>query len=66
MKSFTPTEFRSDSSKVYNEVMINGSAEINHKSRPRMVIMTVDHYEDQLERYFEQQKAICDPEIKSK
>jgi len=40
MKSFTPTEFRADSSKVYNEVMVSGSACINHRDRPRMIILT--------------------------
>ena len=60
MKSFTPSHFRSDSSKVYNEVMINGITEIDHRDRPKMLLMTVDHYEAQLERHFHQQKAICD------
>lgn len=42
MKSFTPTEFRADSSKVYNEVMMNGCVSIDHRDRPKMVLITVD------------------------
>ena len=42
MKTFTPTEFRADSSKVYNEVMISGSAVIEHRDRPRMILITED------------------------
>ncbi len=56
MKSFTPSQFRADSSKVYNEVMLEGVAEINHRDRPKMVIMTEAHYEEQLEIYFRKKK----------
>jgi PHD/YefM family antitoxin component YafN of YafNO toxin-antitoxin module len=40
MESFTPTEFRTNSSKVFNEVQANGKVIIKSKSRPEMVLMT--------------------------
>ena len=42
MKSFTPTEFRADSSTVYNAVMVDGGAQILHRDRPPMILMTLD------------------------
>ena len=45
MATFTPTEFRQNSSKVFNEVQASGKAIIKSKSRPEMVIMTMEHLE---------------------
>lgn len=57
MKSFTPTEFRADSSKVYNEVMVSGSAAIDHRDRPRMILMTEDALIDLCKQHFETGKS---------
>jgi len=43
MKTFTPTEFRQNSSKVFNEVQANGIVFIKSKSRPDMVLMSKGH-----------------------
>ena len=59
MKSFTPTEFRADSSKVYNAVMVDGIASIDHRDRPEMLLMTTGHYEKMLELHYHQQSAIA-------
>lgn len=40
MATFTPTEFRKNSSKVFNEVQATGAVTIKSKSRPEMVLMT--------------------------
>ena len=40
MVTFTPSEFRADSGKVYNAVQELGIVEIDHRDRPRMLLMT--------------------------
>ena len=40
MKTFTTTELRTESTKIYNEVQAKGMAAIAHRDRPLMVIMT--------------------------
>ena len=40
MKKFTPTDFRANSSKVFNEVQSSDGVLIISKSRPDMVLMT--------------------------
>ena len=40
MKTFTATELRLESPKVYNEVQVNGRALIAHRDRPLMVLIT--------------------------
>ncbi len=40
MATFTPTEFRKNSSKLFNEVQANGKVTIKSKSRPNMILMT--------------------------
>ena len=50
MKRFTPTEFRADSSKVYNSVMIDGEAMIDHRDRPSMFLMTEEFLEDYVQK----------------
>lgn len=39
MQTFTPTEFRANSSNVFNQVQSDGEVLIKSKSRPDMVIM---------------------------
>lgn len=39
MSTFTPTEFRANSSKVFNEVQSKGKVLIKSKNRPSMVLM---------------------------
>lgn len=48
MTTFTPTEFRQNSSKVFNEVQASGKVSIKSKSRPDMVLMTTVKLEDML------------------
>ena len=40
MKTFTVTELRRESPKVFNEVQSNGSAAIANRDRPLMVLIT--------------------------
>ena len=40
MKTFTPTEVRRESPRVYNEVQSNGAVAIAHRDRPLMVLLT--------------------------
>ena len=49
MKTFTPTQLRDNSGAVYNEVMIGGPVSIKGKSRPEMLLMTVDQFKHNLE-----------------
>ena len=44
MKEFTPTEFRANSSKVFNQVQESGKIKIVSKSRPDMILMTEKVY----------------------
>lgn len=44
MKTYTPTELRNDSGSVYNEVMMRGQAMISGKSRPDMILMTKERF----------------------
>jgi prevent-host-death family protein len=48
MVTFTPTELRTNSSKVFNEVQASGRVTIKSKSRPDMVLMTVSKLEEML------------------
>lgn len=45
MKTFTTTELRTESTKIYNEVAANGMAAIAHRDRPLMVIMLNEELE---------------------
>ena len=53
MKTFTPTEFRADSSKVYNAVMVDGFVAIDHRDRPRMILMTEDALVEICKQHFD-------------
>ena len=44
METFTPTVLRGNSSKVFNSVQSNGSALIESKSRPNMVLILESEY----------------------
>ena len=44
MKTYTPSEFRADSSKVYNDVMVNKVVKIDHRDRPAMLLMSEDYF----------------------
>ncbi len=48
MTTFTPTEFRKNSSTVFNEVQASGKVSIKSKSRPDMVLMTTVKLEEML------------------
>lgn len=39
MESFTPTELRGNSAKVFNSVQKHGLAEIVSQSRPKMIVI---------------------------
>lgn len=43
MHKFTPTQFAAKPGALYNAVQADGIARIVHKSRPTMVVMTVEH-----------------------
>ena len=45
MKSFTPTQFRSNSSEVFNAVQSDGEIKIESKNRPSMVIMMKSQFD---------------------
>ena len=45
MKSFTPTQFRANSSQVFNAVQSDGEIKIESKNRPSMVIMMKSQFD---------------------
>jgi len=49
MATFTPTELRINSSKVFNEVQASGKVIIKSKSRPDMILMTADKFCEYME-----------------
>lgn len=46
MKEFTPTEVRRESPKVYNAVQKDGAVLIQHRDRPKMIIITEEKYNE--------------------
>ena len=46
MKTYTPSEFRADSSKVYNDVMVNKVVKIDHRDRPAMLLISEDYFNE--------------------
>jgi len=45
MRSFTPTQFRANSSQVFNAVQSDGEIKIESKNRPSMVIMMKSQFD---------------------
>ena len=45
MRVFTPTEFRANSSDVFNAVQSDGEVKIESKNRPSMVIMMKSQFD---------------------
>lgn len=45
MKSFTPTQFRANSSEVFNAVQADGEVLIESKNRPSMVIVMKSQFD---------------------
>ena len=45
MRVFTPTEFRANSSDVFNAVQSDGEVKIESKNRPSMVIMMKNQFD---------------------
>lgn len=45
MQKVTPTEFRSNTSQVFNEVQANGKIKIVSRGRPDMILMTAKELE---------------------
>jgi|GEM_PF-6542824 len=56
MKTFTPSTFRADSASVYNYVMLNGMARIDHRNRPAMILITEDKL-NELKKAAKQEKS---------
>jgi len=54
---FSTTELRTESTRVYNSVMSNGSATIEHRDRPRMILITEDEFYRKLEDMSDQVKS---------
>ena len=48
MKTFTPTELRRESPKVFNEVQAYGAVAIAHRDRPLMLLMTQKEFDRRL------------------
>lgn len=49
-ETFTTTELRTESAKVYNSVNVSGQAFIIHRDRPDMILMTHKHFEEAIEK----------------
>ncbi len=49
MKEFTPTNFRANSSDVFNEVQESGQVKIISKNRPEMILMTTKKFLEMME-----------------
>lgn len=45
MQTFTPTQFRANSSEVFNAVQADGEVSIESKNRPNMVIMMKSQFD---------------------
>ena len=46
MKKFKTAQLRSETSSIFNEVMVNGPVLITHRDRPEMVLMLKDKFRE--------------------
>ncbi len=55
MKSFTSTQLRTSSNDVYNEVLKQGQAKIEHRDRPDMILIDADKLKELEQRLVKNQ-----------
>ena len=46
MKTFKTAQLRSETATIFNEVMLSKAAIIEHRDRPKMVLVLKDHYDN--------------------